>query len=183
MIWENLKSPNKSTLVKKKEKQYRQSAIPLFTMLKTLDSYLQMKSNLAKNQLWIRSSTSAIEYMKKQHTTWGGCVSQSRSTVWTSQPTFRFDSSLTKRMKQWNNLPMSTILWLNSKNCPKFWETKLYLLIIVNVSNALWCFVCFVIEMLLVETYFFILNWTFRARISEEKSDKTYNLIKIDIQH
>ena len=51
MIWDNLKNPNKSILVKKKDKQYRQSGIPL-----TMDSYLFMKPNLAKNQLWIRSS-------------------------------------------------------------------------------------------------------------------------------
>ena len=57
-------SLNKFIFVKKKEKQYRQSGILLFTMLKTLDSYLYMKPNLAKNQLWTRSSTSAIEYMK-----------------------------------------------------------------------------------------------------------------------
>ena len=48
-------SLNKFIFVKKKEKQYRQSGILLFTMLKTLDSYLYMKLNLVKNQLWIRS--------------------------------------------------------------------------------------------------------------------------------
>ena len=64
IIWDNLKSLNKSLLVKKKEKQYRQSGILLFTILKTLDSYLYMKPNLVKNQLCIRSSTSVIEYMK-----------------------------------------------------------------------------------------------------------------------
>ena len=44
-----------------------------------------------------------------------------------------------KGMKQWNKLPMSTIRWTNSKNCPKFWES-LCLLIIVNLSSALWFF-------------------------------------------
>ena len=53
MIWDNMKNPNKSILVKKKDKQYRQSGIPL-----TKDSYLFMKPNLAKIQLWIRSSAS-----------------------------------------------------------------------------------------------------------------------------
>ena len=38
--------------------------ILLFTMLKTLVSYLYLKPNLAKNQLWIRSCRSFIEYMK-----------------------------------------------------------------------------------------------------------------------
>ena len=145
-------SPNKSILVKKKVKRYKQSGILLFTMLKTLDSYLYMKPNLAKNQIWIRSWRSVIEYMKYQHTTWEGCVSRSRSTVWTSHPTFRIDSSLQKRMKQWNKLPMSTILWTNSKNCPEFWKT-LSLLIIVSLSNALWFFVWWLIEILLVQNY------------------------------
>ena len=58
MIWDNLKRLNMSILVKKKEKQHRQSGILLMTMLKILDSYLYMKLNLAKNQIWIRSSTS-----------------------------------------------------------------------------------------------------------------------------
>ena len=35
-----------------KEGQNRQSGIPIFTMLKTLDSCLYMKPNLAKNQLY-----------------------------------------------------------------------------------------------------------------------------------
>ena len=51
-------------LVKKKVKQYRQLEILLFTMMKTLDSSLLMKPNLAKNQQWIRSSTSVIDYIK-----------------------------------------------------------------------------------------------------------------------
>ena len=41
-------------------------------------------------------------------------------------------------------------------------------------------FVCFVIEILMVENYFFSLKSTFRAKISEKKSDKTYNSIEID---
>ena len=133
IIWNNFKYPNKSILVKNKEKHYRQSGILLFTILKILDSYLNMKPNLAKNQLWIRSSTSVLKYMKQQFTTWEGFVSESRSTAWTSHPTFRFDSSLQKRMKQWNKSPMSTILWTNSKNCPKFWETLCLLIIVISV--------------------------------------------------
>ena len=64
MIWDNLKSPNKSILMKKKEKRYRKSGIPLFTILKTLDSYLYLKPILAKNQLWTSNSTSVIEVKK-----------------------------------------------------------------------------------------------------------------------
>ena len=42
------------------------SAIPNTVIhdAENLDSYLYMKPNLAENQLWIRSSTSVIEYMK-----------------------------------------------------------------------------------------------------------------------
>ena len=65
----DLKSLNKSILVKKKAKQYPQYGILLFTMLKILDSYLYMKPNLVKNQLWIRSSTSVVEHLKSQRTT------------------------------------------------------------------------------------------------------------------
>ena len=101
--------------------------------------------------------------------TWGGCVSQSRSTFWTSHPTFRFDSFMYKRMKQWNKFK---IHYTNSKNCPKFLET-LCLLIIASLNNALWCFVCLLIEILLLQNYLLSLKCTFRARISEEKSDKT----------
>ena len=53
----DLKSRNNPVLVKKKEKHYRQSGTLLFMILKTLDSYLYMKPNLAKNQQWIRRST------------------------------------------------------------------------------------------------------------------------------
>ena len=63
--WDNLKSPKKSIFVKKKVKRYRQSRILLFTMLKTLDSYLYRKPNPPKNQLWIRTWRSLIEYIKK----------------------------------------------------------------------------------------------------------------------
>ena len=107
-VWDNL-SPNKSILVKKKLKHYRKSEILLFTMLKTLKSHLYMKPNPAKNQQWIRSWTSVIEYTKKQYTTLGGCVSQSRRTRLTNLPTFRFESSVQTRMKQGNKLPKSTI--------------------------------------------------------------------------
>ena len=44
------KSQQVSILKKKKAKHYRQSGKLLFTMLKTLDSYLYMKPNLAKDQ-------------------------------------------------------------------------------------------------------------------------------------
>ena len=139
--------------MKNKKKQYRQSGITLFTMLKTLDSYLYMKSKMAKSQLWISSSISEIEYMKKQQWKWARCVSQSRSSRLTNLLTFSFESSLQKWMKQWNLLPMSTLFWTNSKNRPKFCETSC-LLIIVNLNYALWCFVCLLIEILLVQKYF-----------------------------
>ena len=61
-------------------------------------------------------------------------VSRPRSKTLTNLPTFRFDCSRQKRMKQWNQLPMSTILWTNSKNGPKFWET-LYSLRTVMYNN------------------------------------------------
>ena len=38
-------------------------------------------------------------------------------------------------------------------------------------------------EILLVQKKFFSLKCLFRARITEEKSDKTYNSIKIDLKH
>ena len=66
---DNLKSPIKSIVIKNKEKHYWQYGIVLFTMLKILDSYIYMKPNLAKIQLWIKSSTSVKEYVKQQHTT------------------------------------------------------------------------------------------------------------------
>ena len=44
-------------------------------------------------------------------------------------------------------------------------------------------FVCFVIEIVMVENYFFSLKGTFRAKMSEKKSDKTYNSIEIDKKH
>ena len=72
-------------------------------------------------------------------------------------------------------------IWKNSKNCPKIWET-LSLLIIVSLSIALFCFACLVIENFLVQNYFFSLKSKFWAIISEEKSDKTDNLIKFDIK-
>ena len=67
--WDNLKSRNKSNLVKT---NYRQSGKLLFMMLKTSDSYLYREPNLAKNQKWVRSWTSVLEYMKQQHTARGG---------------------------------------------------------------------------------------------------------------
>ena len=96
----NSKKLNKSISVKKKKKHYRQSGTLLFLMLKVLDSYLYLKLNLVKNQLRIRSSIYVIEHMKWQHRAWGGCVSQSRSSVWASHPTFR--SSLHCR-RAWSN--------------------------------------------------------------------------------
>ena len=48
----------------RRSKQNRQSGILFFKMLKTLDSYLYMKPNLVKNQLWISSSTSVKGSMK-----------------------------------------------------------------------------------------------------------------------
>ena len=54
---------------------------------------------------------------------------------------------------------------------------------IVSLSNALWCFICFLIEIQLIQNYFFSLKCTFRTIISDEKSDKTYNLTEIDIKH
>ena len=64
-------------------------------------------------------------------------MSQSRSTVWTSHPTFRFDSSLQRRTKPWSKLPMSTKLWTNSKSSPKscetlcfFWELQCFIVLL-----------------------------------------------------
>ena len=74
--------------------------------------------------------------------------------------------------EQWNKLPMSTILWTKSKNCPKFWET-LCLLISLSLSNALWWCFFLLIEILFVQNYLLSPKCTFRARVSEKKSDKT----------
>ena len=79
--------------------------------------------------------------------------------------------------------PMSPpMLWMNSKHCTKLWET-LCLLIIVNLSSALWCFTRLVIEIYLVQNYFFALKSIFGAIIFKENSDKTYKLIEIDVKH
>ena len=109
------------------------------------------------------------------------CVTIKKYNV-NKPPSIRIDSSLQSKMKTWSKLHMSTILWMNSKNCHKYWET-LCLLIILSLSNALWCFICFLIEIQLIQNYFFSLKCTFRTIISDEKSDKTYNLTEIDIKH
>ena len=67
-------------------------------------------------------------------------MSRSRCTMLTNHPTFRFDSSLQKRMKQWKKLPMSTTLWTNSKNCPKIWEA---LCKSRTVMYNKFCYLCF----------------------------------------
>ena len=63
MSWDNSKKDSKSISAKKKEKQSQQLEILLFTMLKTLDSFLYSNSLLTKSQLWIRSLPTATKCM------------------------------------------------------------------------------------------------------------------------
>ena len=82
------------------------------------------------------------------------CVSQSRSTVWTSNPTFIFDSSLQRRTKSWSKLPMSTILWRNSKNTPTSWEI-LCLLRTVRFKNFVdWWYYIHLIQIFIFLNHF-----------------------------
>ena len=100
MSWDNSKKDSKSILVKKKEEQSQQLEILLFTLLKTLDSFLYWNSLLTKSQLWIRSLPTATKCMTYQHTIEDKFVSRSRGTILKNLPTFRFDCSPQKRMKQ-----------------------------------------------------------------------------------
>ena len=77
----------------KKEKGYQQYGILLFTMLKTLDSFLYWNPILTKTQPWSRNLQTAMLCMTYQDTRREECVSQSRNTLWASHPTFRFDST------------------------------------------------------------------------------------------
>ena len=87
-------------------------------LLPMLDSLLE------RSQLRIRSLRTGTKCMSEHLTIEDKFVSQLRSKMLTSLPTSRLDSSLQKRLKQWNNLPMSTVFWtFFSKNCPKFSET------------------------------------------------------------
>ena len=61
MSWDNSKKDSKSILVKKKEKQSQQLEILLFTMLKTLDSFIYWNSLLTKIQLRIRSLPTELQ--------------------------------------------------------------------------------------------------------------------------
>ena len=86
------RKPTKSILAKK-EKGYQQYGILLFTMLKTLDSFLYWNPILTKTQPCSRNLQTVMLCMTYQHTRREECVSQSRNTLWASHPTFRFDST------------------------------------------------------------------------------------------
>ena len=93
MSWDDSKKASKSILVKMKERQYQQLEILLFTMLKTLDSFLYWNSLLTKSQLWIRSLPTATKCKTYQLTIEDKFGSRSRSTILTNLTTFRFDCS------------------------------------------------------------------------------------------
>ena len=57
------KKPSKSILVKKKGKGYQQYGILLFTMLKTLDSFLYWNPILTKTQPWSRNLRTVMRCM------------------------------------------------------------------------------------------------------------------------
>ena len=57
------KKPSQSIWAKKKEKGYQQYGILLFTMLKTLDSFLYWNPNLTKTQPWSRNLRTVMRCM------------------------------------------------------------------------------------------------------------------------
>ena len=64
--WYNSKKHSKYILVKRKEKQSWQSEILLFTMLRTLDSFLYWNSLLIRSQLWIRRLLNKHPYIQNR---------------------------------------------------------------------------------------------------------------------
>ena len=125
-------------------------------MLKTSNSFLYWKSLLKKSQLRIRSLSTAPKCMTEQFIIEDKFVPRSRKTRLTNLPTFRFDSSLQRRMKHWNKLPTSTILWTNSKICPKFWNTSCLLSweLWSTINFVIYVFFCLVIRMIIFKIIF-----------------------------
>ena len=106
MSWDASKSSSKSIMGKRMSAK-RKTVIDDAEIIGRESIY---EASLARRQLWIRCSTSVIEYTKKQQTTLGECEWKSRSQMRTSHPTFRFESSQQRKMKFRNKLTMKTIL-------------------------------------------------------------------------
>ena len=61
--WDKSKNASRSILVKKKKKRYQQYGILLFTMLKTLESFLYWNPILTKTHPWSRNLRSVMPCM------------------------------------------------------------------------------------------------------------------------
>ena len=81
MSWDNSKRYIKPFLEKKKEKQIRQSEILLFTMLRTLDSFLYWNSLLTRSQLWIRILPTATKCRAATYNRRQVCVTIKKNNV------------------------------------------------------------------------------------------------------
>ena len=70
------KKPSKSILAKKKGKGYQQYGILLFTMLKTLDSFLYWNPILTKTQPWSRNLRTVMRTVSNIQEEKGVCHNQ-----------------------------------------------------------------------------------------------------------
>ena len=124
MKWNNSKKDSNSIFAKKKKKHSRQLEIMLLTMLKTLDLFLYWNSLL----------TTMDQELANCNKVYDIATYSRRITMLTNLPTFKFDCSPQKRLKQRNKSPISSILWTTSKNCPKFWETLCLLRFVMHIK-------------------------------------------------
>ena len=92
MKWNNSKKDSNSILAKKKEKHSRQLEIMLLTMLKTLDLFLYWNSLLTIMDQELANCNKVYDIATYSR----------RITMLTNLPTFKFDCSPQKRLKQRN---------------------------------------------------------------------------------